>query len=296
MRPAASSRSRLPSTLLFVLLVGVPLVLGCAGVDDRSGGKNPIGWPAKGIGSVGFAGADSGWPVLREGGRLLAAAADLLEFPALAVEGIATLDGPKLARTPSKLIVGTGGSLTAAINLPFSLFATGNIDLGRDAAAVNDALTHMEAAEPTSWRTGAADRREFIVPPGTRVRASGKNLVWTVPGQGEIVQAGEESLLFRLAQAFAPEFIAQERSWGMVVGRLERWDARRGNERAQTIIHEFVHQHMQMRRWLGGWTVLYWPAYGISFLRHGWYGHWAETDGPHAAGAVDNALRGWRCD
>ena len=63
--------------------------------------------------------------------------------------------------------------------------------------------------------------------------------------------------------------------------------------RAKTILHELYHQHMQMRQWMQGWTLVYWPAYMSTYPFTGWYAHWAEGKGRRGAGVVDRALKEW---
>ena len=283
---------RVPSALI---LTCVPLLASCSGLESCSHVANPLGWPSRALHAAGFWAADSRLPLLRESGRLLRAVADLVDSPALLLESTVTLDADRLQASTAKLAVGTGGTLTAALNLPFFFVVARNVDLSQDADLVNDALEHMESLEPSVWRYYPGDTREHILPPGTRVRASGKNLIWSIPGQGDILQAGEESLPFRLGQSLAGDyFTAQERSWGFVVGRIERWNERGARQRSITIIHELYHQHMQMRRVFLGWTTIYWPAYGYSFLTDGWWDHWAERQSRIAAYVVEKALGSWR--
>lgn len=277
------------------VLVLNAVLLGCAGLPRQSDVLNPVGWPAKLMAGAGFAAADSGMPLLRETGRLLQAAGELAESPAMLLEGVVTVDHDLVTGAAKQLVVGVGTTLTATYNVPFFLMPGGNIDLGRDASAVNQALAYMEALPPRRWRFYPGDTRELIFPRGTRVRASGKNLIWTIPGYGEVLQAGEGNLLWSLAQrAVGTRFPAQERSWGFVVDSKARWHGYALRFRVETICHEFYHQHMQMREWLMGWTTIYWPAYLATFPFTGWHGHWAELQGTRAAGVVDRALRDWK--
>jgi len=253
-----------------------------------------LGWPAKLIGSAGLAAADSGVPLLRETGRLLQAVGELSESPAMLVEGLVTADHELVSGSARQLVVGAGATLTATYNVPFFVIPGPNIDLGRDAALVNEALAYMESLPVKEWRFYPGDTREFVFPRGTRVRASGKNLIWTIPGYGEVLQAAEGNELWRFLQwSVDTSFPAQERSWGFVVRSKTRWDGYPPQLRAETICHEFYHQQMQMRDWMMGWTVVYWPAYLSTFPFTGWHGHWAEMSGTRAAGIVDRALLGW---
>jgi hypothetical protein len=246
---------------------------------------------------VGHHAADTEVPLVRELGRVVGAAGDLLESPALFLEGAVTLSPAKLGGSADALAIGVGGTITAVLNTPFFLFFAGNVDLGRDAAQVNEALEHMEQQDPATWRSGPEDERTFIFPKGTRVRASGENLVWTIPGEEEVVQAAEVSLLFSASEAIAgTSHRAQERTWGMVVSFAANWRERDERYRTVTIIHEFYHQHEQLRRWFRGFSIVYWPAYGYSYVTRGWDGHWAETRSGHAANAVDRALGSWSPD
>ncbi|MEZ6036998.1 MAG: hypothetical protein R3F29_05925, partial [Planctomycetota bacterium] len=209
-----------PLTLLLLLLAG------CATAPRASHVFNPLGWPAKAFTFVGDAGADSGWPLLRETGRLFGAIGELAESPALLAEGVVTLDGARLAGAGEQLVVGTGSTLTAACNVPFFVMPGGNVDLGRDVDLVNEALARLEAAPPAMWRIGAEDRRTEIFPRGTRAHASGDNLIYTIPGYGEVLQAAEANRAWDLLQwTFGTDFPAQERSWGFVVRSGAQWNA-----------------------------------------------------------------------
>ncbi|MBI2922070.1 MAG: hypothetical protein HYY18_13375, partial [Planctomycetes bacterium] len=278
------------------LALATVLLSGCAsGLQPCSDSANPFGWPAKLATGTGRALALTEAPFLRELGRLLYALGDFLEAPALAVEGAIRFRGERFEAAGRKFVTGTGGTVGAALNLPF-FFVTGrNVDLARDADHVNAALAHIETVPPEKWRASPKDRRAEIFPRGTRVRASGTALVWSIPGEGDVLQVGEESPFFKAVQTLVPgtDYDAQERSWGMIVRDRDVWDSWSPALRAQTIIHEFVHQHAQIRGQFLGCSVVYWPAYGVTFLGKGWYGHWAERTGPLAAEAVDNALRGW---
>jgi len=267
---------------------------GCAGLAPTSHPANPVGWPAKGFAFVGHHGRNTEVPLVREIARILFAAGDVLESPALFLEGLVTLCPDKLAGAAEKLAVGLGGSVTAALNAPFFFVFAGNVDIGRDAGAVNDALAHIEQQDPASWRNEDRDDRSSVFPKGTRVRESGRNLIWTIPGEGEVVQAAEVSVLFSASELVAgTSHRAQERSWGMILSFDADWDERSRRDRAKTIVHEFYHQHAQLRRWFRGWTLVYWPAYGVTYVAEGWEGHWAEAKGAHSANAVDRALSNW---
>lgn len=254
---------------------------------------NALGWPSKGLGWVGFHTANSELPLIRESGRVFQSLGDFLDMPALAFEEVTNLDFP--SRAFDRVFVGLGGTVTAVINLPFCWFLSGNLDIGREADNVNAALEYLEGLPRDEWSYWPGDTRDHIFPPGTRVRASGKNLIWELPDGVEIVQAAESSMLFRLGQILTTDdFLAQERSWGFVVGSRTQWNRHSDTQRAATTIHEFYHQEQQMRRLFRGWNIFYWPAYAWSFTFHGWNGHWAEVEGGHAAGVVDRGLREWR--
>ncbi|MBP8299375.1 MAG: hypothetical protein KA020_03340 [Planctomycetes bacterium] len=277
-----------------IALLASILLTGCAGLSRESHALNPLGWPAKAFTLAGGAAADSGWPLVRETGRLFCAIGELAEAPALAVEGLVTLDGNRLGGAGQQLLVGTGSTFTAAWNVPFFVMPGGNIDLARDVDLVNEALMTMEQLPPQAWRIGPDDARTSIFPPGTRARASGQNVIYTIPGHGEVLQAAEANQAWNFLQwSFGTDFPAQERSWGFVVRSGAHWDKLQPRQRALTILHEFYHQHMQMRQWLLGWTLVYWPAYQVTFPFTGWHDHWAEMGGPHAAGVVDRALGAW---
>ncbi|MCA8973484.1 MAG: hypothetical protein KDC98_02125 [Planctomycetes bacterium] len=283
------------ATVARAALLGTALLLtSCGTLPLGSHPYNPIGWPAKGLQAVGFWCADTGVPLVRETGRLLHAAGELFDAPALLVEGIVTFDGGDLLGSGQHLLVGTGSTITAAWNVPFFLVPGGNVDLGRDVELVNAALAHIEQLPPQSWRFDGEDPRPFVFPKGTRARASGCNLIFSMPGHGEVLQAAEANLVWHGLQWMAgTHFPAQERSWGFVVGSCDRWDDLAPRFRAKTILHELYHQQMQMRDWLQGWTLVYWPAYMMTFPFTGWHDHWAEMGGPHDAGAVDRALSSW---
>lgn len=256
---------------------------------------NPVGWPSAIVYGAGRITAESGAPFMREIGRLLLALSDLLQAPALAVEAVGHLSPERARDAGEKLVVGTGGTVTASLNAPF-FFVTGrNVDIARDADLVNSALAWMETVPPDRWRTSPRDRREFLFPKGTRVRASGQGLVWTIPEVGELVQSCEASPVFDTVLELAGEdYSAQERTWGFIVPVADDWDALDPRSRAETIVHEFYHQFWHLRGWFAGWSVVYWPAYGWTYLRKGWMGHWAEASGPRGAFAVDQALVGWK--
>lgn len=261
----------------------VALLPGCAGIAPESHRYNPLGWPAKGLTGAGFHAADSELPLVQELGRLSFALGELLDSPALLVEAPATLDATRLGDAGEKLLIGAGSTVTAAINLPFGLVASSHVDLARDAEGVNAVLASMDARDDIE-----AERR---FPPGTRVRASGRNLVWEVPGAGPVLQVAEFGPLFFAGNAvFRQNFVAQERSYGFVVDGIDRWDGFSPDQRAITIAHEFWHQYRQMRRAFGAWTIAYWPSYFALFTVHGWLGHPLET-GPNGAYNVERALR-----
>ena len=277
--PAARPSPLLPSLLLLALAhVALPA---CVTTAPRSDARNPLGWPGHGVEALGHAAADSELPLIQETGRLLASLGGLLDAPALLVEGIATLSVDDLVGGLEMLVVGAGETVTSAVNVPLFVFVGRHVDLGREAAGIELALAY------------AASNGTPLVPAGTTVRASGRNLVWDVPGRGEVLQRAEGSLPFRAMLLLSPApYVAMERSWGFVVPDVDAWDARPARARVETTIHEFWHQLHQMRDDFLGWTVLYWPAYSTTFLFTGWNGHWAET-GPDGAANVDRALREW---
>ena len=214
--------------------------------------------------------------------------------PAILVEGITTIDAARLSDAGEHLVVGSGSTVTAAWNLPFFVIPGANVDIAQDVDLVNDALEYMEGLAPARFRHDPHDPRTFVFPRGTRARASGKNLIYSVPGYGDVIQAAEGNLLWHGLQVMTgTNFVAQERSWGFVVGTEADWLEHDARFRAMTILHELYHQHMQMREWLLGWTAAYWPAYNLTFPFTGWDDHWAEMGGPHDAGAVNRALRTW---
>ena len=279
-----------------LLVSATPLLLlgGCMGLEPQSHGANPVGWPAKILG-LGQEAADSETPLYRELGRTAAAAGDLLESPALLVEGVLTFDGDKLLGSGEKLLTGTGGTLTAVINAPFFLVTSENIDLGEEAVLVNDALAHIESVDPAVWQGPRDASRRSVFPPGTRVRASGRNLIWTIPGDGEVGQSAEVSPALALALGITGmAHVAQARTWGFVVGDHHRWRQCDPRLRAVIIIHEFFHQHLQIRQGFQSWSALYWPAYVIGAISGDDSEHWAEMGGPDGAYVVNRALEGWR--
>jgi hypothetical protein len=254
--------------------------------------ENPLGWPARALLQVGEAGESSGLPLVRDGGRLVRAVGDLLEAPALMVEGLVVQPGGRFLEGLDRALVGVGSTVTAAVNLPLFFVSPRAVDIGRDSEAMNEALAFIESSAPETWRCGPEDDREMVLPEGTRTEARGKTLVWTFPGGQRRVQAAQESPLMRWM--LPANFIAWERSWGFVVPDEAKFLAQDAKSRVTLILHEFIHQEIQMRRWMRGWTLVYWPAYQITFLGTGWRGHWAETHGPHAANCAGNALKGWR--
>jgi len=277
-----------------LLLVLASVVSGCMGLEPESHGTNPLGWPAKAL-SIGHHAADSEIPLYREVGRTALAFGDLLESPPLLLEGVVTFDGDKILGSSHKLLVGTGGSIAALINVPFSFVIGGNIDLGRDVDLVNDALEHMDEADPATWRVSSSDERTGIYPRGTRVEASGKNLIWKIPGVGDVVQSAEISPALSIGLGITGmAHVAQARTWGFVVGSRHKWRLCSPRLRTTIIIHEFYHQHMQIRSDFQGWAMLYWPAYGAGTITAGDDDHWAETGSPAGAYVVNRALREWR--
>jgi hypothetical protein len=279
---------------LLVCVAPLFLLGGCMGLEPKSHGSNPVGWPAK-ILSLGQEAADSEVPLYRELGRTASAAGDLLESPALLVEGVLTLDGKELLGSAEKLLIGTGGTLAALINVPFFFATSGVIDIGGEAALVNDALAHMETIEPAVWQDQDDPSRPHVFAPGTRVRASGRNLIWTLPGEGDVIQSAEVSptLAFALGMT-GMAHVAQARTWGFVVGDDHKWRQCTPRLRTVIVIHEFFHQHMQIRQGFRSWSVLYWPAYVLGAVSDDSSEHWAETGGPDGAYIVNRALQGWR--
>jgi len=266
----------------------------CAGLTRASHNLNPIGWPAKALTYVGTAAAGTGVPLVRETGRWLGAAGELVDAPALLVQGVVTLSSDDLVGAGEHLVVGVGATATATWNLPFFIMPGSNIDIAQDVDLVNDALAYMEKLQPLRYRHSPDDPRTFVFPKGTRARASGDNLIYTIPGYGEVIQACEANRAWQALQKIGgTNFPAQERSWGFVVQSDAQWSGRKPRHRAATILHELYHQHMQMRDWLLGWSMVYWPAYMTVFPFTGWHDHWAEMGGPHDAGIVNRALRTW---
>jgi len=288
---SADRSTRRATTPIVALAIAVSA--SCATTSPRSHPLNPLGWPSKGLLALGQWAADSELLLIRETGRVLWSVGELIDAPALLVEGVTTLSGDKIAGSGKLLVVGTSGTLTAAINLPLFMSGGRNVDIGREADDVNSALAYIEQLPQEAWRLGPDDDRASIFPVGTRVRASGKNLVWRFPDGAEVLQTAEESHVFRLAlNATGEHYRAQERSWGMVVPFPDEWEQLPPRFRAATVIHEFYHQFEQIRETFLGWSTLYWPAYGVDFAAGGWHGHWAE-EGSSGAAAVDRALRGW---
>lgn len=281
-----------PVALLFLGFLGA-----CGSLPQESRSWNVVGFPAKGLSFVGFQAADSGLPILREVGRLLQATGELADAPALCLEGILGADGGRLVAAGEHLVVGSGSSLTAAWNVPFFWVPGRNIDLASDVGLVNQALAYVETLPAEVWHTAEDDDRTTLFPIGTRARASRRNLIFEVPGRGEVLQVADGNSLWSGLQTLTgTNFPAQERSWGFIVRDRSRWNSLWERQRAKTILHEFYHQEMQMRRQFLGWTTLYWPAYMATFPFIGWDGHWAEMNGPNAAGAVDRALANWQAE
>ncbi len=281
------------------LLSSLFLMVGCAAPAPFSHSANPLGWPAKGMGWLGFQAADSELPLVRELGHLLLASSDLLESPAMLVQGLVSFDAAQLLGGSQNLLRGPGGMLTAGLNLSVFPITGPVVDIGRDAEAVNQALAYIEQLDPVRWRETheGEDARSEIFPPGTRVVASGCNLIWTFPDGERCVQAAVHSPSFALSLWAADvSYAAQERSWGFVIAEKERWDDYPQRSRAVTIIHEMVHQRVQMRRHFLGWTTAYWPAYGWSFVVGGYRQHWAEYGLDSGAKAVNRALQDWQLE
>lgn len=273
----------------------VLLALGaCHSPRHESSAYNPLGWPARGLTRAGFAGADSGLPLVRELGRLIAAIGELLDAPALLVEGAVTLDGDRFTAAGEHAVVGSGSTFTAAWNVPFFIMPGRTVDLAPFADLVNEALTVMESVPPTTFRVDERDQRTHVFPPGTRVRASGENLIYTVPGYGEIIQSARSNVLWDAWNGALGTDFVQERSWGFVVRDASDWRGRTPSRfTTKLVLHEFYHQFMQMRVWMQSWTAVYWPAYMSTYPFTGWYDHWAEAKGRRGAGAVDRALTPW---
>ena len=124
-------------TQLLPVWILVATLASCAGLPRESHAYNPLGWPAKALQTAGFWAAGTGVPIVRETGRLLQATGELLDAPALLVEGVVTLDGPRLLSAGEHLAVGTGATVTATWNLPFFLMPGPNIDLARDVDMVS---------------------------------------------------------------------------------------------------------------------------------------------------------------
>jgi len=285
-----SAGAGLAAALLIVSLAG------CHGLEPKSHGANPFGWPAKTL-ALGAVAADSELPLYRELGRVASASGDLLESPALLVEGIVTLDRADLTASVEKLVAGTGGTLTALINVPFFFATGGNVDLGRDEAIVNEALAWIESVDPAAWRLPDAENREHIYPTGTRVEASGRNLIWHVPGEGTIVQSAEISPTLAIGLGLTGmAHVAQARTWGFVVGDRHKWEQCSPRLRAVIIVHEFFHQHRQIRHDFHAWSLLYWPAYAVGAISDDAEEHWAENGGPDGAYVVNHALASWRTE
>jgi len=276
-----------PSGVCPLAVAAIALTLGaCSAGRIHPLAADPLGWPAHMLSDGGFALEDSEVPIAAEVGALVARAGRLLESPALLVEGVLTMDAARLGESVEALVGGVGETLTAAINVPFSLVIGPRIDLGRDADLINDALAALDEVD-------LGEARELL-PAGTRVRASGRNLIWDIPGRGDVLQRAEGSWLFYALTSLPGQerFIAQERSWGFVVPDRSVWDAYSDRQRAVTTMHEMWHQFGQIETMFGGWSLAYWPAYHASFMTSGWGGHWAET-GPRGAATIERALRFW---
>ncbi len=278
--------------LLLILLI--PL-LGCRGPAPASSLYNPLGWPAKGVGGLGTLAAASGLPLVRDCGRLLQGSGELLEAPAMLVEGLVTFAPEQLLGSGVNLVRGTGSVVVSASAAPFFFVTGANVDLARDAERVNAALAYLDTLDVATV-VDADDPRRQVFPPGTRVEPWAGHLLWTLPDGSRILQVAEMSpwFSFWLWATGQSTDRAQERLWGFVVGDAEAWEARSARHRTVAILHEMYHQQFQLRDRFLGWTTAYWPAYGISYARHGWYGTWAETGPGIGAGIVDGALRSWR--
>ncbi len=200
--PAAESSTRCGLIAAGVLLL---LVFGCHTAHPApAASADPLAWPGAGLSRLGDAAEDSGVPVARESGALLSRIGGLLQAPAHVVEGLIfarPLAGPRM------IVQGVGESATAAINLPFCWMIGGEVDLGRDEADVNDALAYLEANAP-------------VFPRGTRARASGRNLLWEVPGEGKVLQRAEVGISFGVLLSISgTRFTAQEHDAGDNEGR-----------------------------------------------------------------------------
>lgn len=270
------------------------LLSSCGTLPLGSHAYNPLGWPSKAFDAAGFASENTGWPFVREFGRLLGAAGELLDAPALLLEGLATASPKTAASGLQHAVLGTGATTTAAYNLPCFVMPGYNLDLGRDAAIVNEALAFLESADPAEFRCTPGDERDAVFPKGTRCRTAGQNLIYSIPGHGEVLQSGESSVAFDWLNSMAgADYEAQERSWGFVVRTKADWDARPDYRRAITILHELCHQEAQMRQAFLGWNILYWPAYMAPFPFTGHTGHWAEGGSSLGANAVEKGLTRW---
>ena len=280
-----------PKTVSILLLVAIVLS-GCGTFREyQPHDNNPLGWPARACLSAGISAETSPLPLVRDGGRLLRAIGDLAEVPAVIGEALVGTTDVGLTQVIDQTLVGIGSTVTAAINLPLFFVCWNQIDISDEAESMNAALAYIETLEPSVWRNASQDDRDQLIPAGVRVEARGKTLVWNFPDGERRVQSVQVSPLMRwLAPA---DFIGWERSWGFVVPDQTAFEAHSPSDRIELILHEFLHQEMQMRRWLRGWNPIYWSAYNVTFLRTGWYGHWAETDGPHAANAAERALSHW---
>jgi len=277
----------------WILLVATVVISGCGIFREyQPHDNNPLAWPSRACICVGISGETSSIPLIRDGGRLLRAVGDLAEVPAIISEGIIGREDVDLAAVIDQTLVGIGSTITAAINLPLFFVSWDQVDISNEAEAMNAALEYIETLQPSAWRNASNDDRDQLIPPGVRVEGDGKTLVWNFPDGERRVQAVQVSPLMRW---FSPgNFAAWERSWGFVVPDKAIFEARRPSQRTRLILHEFLHQELQMRRWLRSWNLVYWPAYTTTFLQTGWQGHWAETDGRHAANAADRALRNWK--
>ena len=296
MTPTETKTSKPVSIALFVALIAVS---GCAGsgtiTNPRSADWNPIGWPAKGLQWAGSRAADSGWPLVRDVGRVLTSTALLAETPALWIDGTLTGNSDRLLAASESLIAGSGTVVTSLWNLPFFWVPGRDLDLAADVDRVNSALAYLESLPTEAWRFDPNDLRQSIFPRGTRARATARgHLVYAIPGHGDVLQVGESNAIWNALQwAVGTRFPAQERSWGFCVGTRAAWDAHDPRWRTVILLHELYHQHFQMREWFLGWNPVYWPAYMVTFVFTGWDGHWAEMRGGRSAGVVNRGLRAW---
>jgi hypothetical protein len=271
--------------LIFIALL---FCAGCAGpgLEPQSRSGDPLGWPGQVFTTVGRAGEESGIPLVRETGRLSYGLGDILDSPALFAEGIVELDPSRSASAFTKLTIGAGGTVTAATEIPFFFVSPKNVDLAPYAPLVNDALAYLDRATP-------APGEDRVFPLGTRVRASGKNLIWIIPGEGEFPQVAEESVIFRAAcWAVDGDYSAQERGFGFVVPDAAPWSDV-NTFQVGTIMHEFYHQYREIHHWFLAWEPVYFIAYFGAYPFQGYDDHWAESAAKGGAYRVQEALQKW---